>query len=340
MSQEVSGRSDWPKPKVPLVVVLRNQFGRAFEWICLASTWVGMVVLVVLLASVIWKSWGWLSWDFLSHFDSFRPQRAGILAGIWGSLWLILLTTLISVPVGVGAALYLEEYAKGTWLTRLIQINLSNLAGVPSIVYGILGLTVFVRMFGLFGNNTVVDANPFSVTGRIPLPFGSTIISGALTLSLLALPVVIVATQEALRAVPSSLRHASYALGATKWQTIRHQVLPAAMPGISTGVILAMSRAVGETAPLVMIGIPTYLAATPGDISNVKDLVTNPQALIDVPFSMFTALPMLIYNWVRQPREDYRSLAAAGIVVLLVFLMVLNSVAIYIRQRFQKQIRW
>lgn len=333
---------------LPQRVVIRNRFGQVFRGLCYASTWVGLVVLVVLLAGVLWQGWGWLDWQFLSSYDSFRPKNAGILAGIWGSLWLMALTGLFAVPVGVGAAVYLEEYAKGTWLTRMIQVNLSNLAGVPSIVYGILGLTVFVRMFGLFTGRELgllertvaaIIRGPAGVLG-IPLPFGSTVISGALTLSLLVLPVVIIATQEALRAVPPSIRHASYALGATKWQTIRHQVLPAAIPGILTGVILALSRAVGETAPLIMLGIPTYLKATPGGIDSVGDLFRDPKAALEAPFTTFTALPMIIFNWVKHPKEEFKQLAAAGIVVLLALLLLMNSSAILIRQRFQKRIRW
>lgn len=308
-------------------------------------------MLAILLTAVFLKSRHWLDWQFLSSFDSYRPEKAGILAGIWGSLWLILLTAMIAVPVGVGAAVYLEEYSKGTWLTRLIQVNLSNLAGVPSIVYGILGLTVFVRMFGWYAaspaqplgraEQLLADAlqNICSLIG-LTLPFGPTVISGALTLSLLVLPVVIISTQEALRAVPASLRHASYALGATKWQTIQHQVLPAAMPGILTGVILALSRAVGETAPLVMLGIPVYLKSTPGDIVSVSELVTNARALTEVPTSSFTALPMIVLNWVRQAKPAFQELAAAGIVVLLVLLLCMNAAAIFIRQHFQKKIRW
>lgn len=306
-------------------------------------------MLAILLTAVFLKSRHWLDWQFLSSFDSYRPEKAGILAGIWGSLWLILLTAMIAVPVGVGAAVYLEEYSKGTWLTRLIQVNLSNLAGVPSIVYGILGLTVFVRMFGWYSGSQELGraeqllANTlqkFSGLIGLSLPFGPTVISGALTLSLLVLPVVIISTQEALRAVPSSLRHASYALGATKWQTIQHQVLPAAMPGILTGVILALSRAVGETAPLVMLGIPVYLKSTPGDIVNVTDIVTNARSLTEVPTSSFTALPMIVLNWVRQAKPAFQELAAAGIVVLLVLLLCMNAAAIFIRQHFQKKIRW
>lgn len=315
--------------------------GRVFHMACLACTCVGIIALVVLLTGVFWQSWSWLDWQFLTSFDSRLPRRAGILAGLWGSLWLILFTALFAVPIGVGAALYLEEYAKGTWLTRLIQVNLANLAGVPSIVYGILGLTVFVRNFGLFGAEVRDISIPLLVTTlHIPLPLGPSILSGALTLTLLVLPVIIIATQEALRAVPPSLRHASYALGATKWQTIRHQVLPAALPGISTGVILALSRAIGETAPLVMIGIPTYIASTPGEIESLTDVFRNPHGVAAAPFDRFTALPMMIFTWISHPKTEFQQLAAAGIVVLLVMLLMLNAAALFVRHRFQKRIRW
>ena len=317
--------------------LLRAHTGTAFHIACAASAAVGLVALAVLIGGVLWQAWGWLDVQFLTSPDSRFPEKAGILAGLMGSVWLILFTALFAVPVGVGAALYLEEYAKGTWLTRLIQVNLANLAGVPSIVYGILGLTVFVRNFGLFG----ATSEPLVLfTVKIPLPLGPTVLSGALTLSLLVLPVVIIATQEALRAVPASLRHASYALGATKWQTIRHQVLPAALPGIFTGIILALSRAIGETAPLIMIGIPAYLMRAPGEISSFKTLAENPHGLLEAPFSLFTALPMVIYNWVTQPKADFRHVASAGIIVLLGLLLLLNTAAILIRQRFQKRIRW
>lgn len=329
-------------------MALRNFIGTAFRWVCLGSTWFGLVVLVVLIGGLLWKAWGWLDWQFFTSFDSFRPARAGILAGIWGSLWLMGLTALFAIPVGVGAAVYLEEYEKGTRLTQFIQLNLANLAGVPSIVYGILGLTVFTRMFGVFENRelNLLErllaglVGPVAQWLHIPVPFGASVISGALTMSLLVLPVVIIATQEALRSVPPSLRHASYALGATRWQTIRHQVLPAATPGILTGVILALSRAVGETAPLVMIGIPAYLRSTPGGIAGVADVFKHPGGLLEAPFAAFTALPMVIFNWVRQSRPEYQNLAAAGIIVLLALLVGMNSFAVFIRHRFQKRVRW
>jgi len=319
----------------------RDLIGRLFHVACLCGTWFGVIALAVLLGGILYQAWGWLDWQFLTSYHSFRPARAGVLAGLWGSMWLIFYTALFAVPVGVGAAVYLEEYAKGTWLTRLIQVNLANLAGVPSIVYGILGLTVFVRNFGLFGKQTHDVAIPLFVTTlHIPLPLGRSVLSGAFTLSLLVLPVIIIATQEALRAVPPSIRHASYALGATKWQTIRYQVLPAALPGISTGVILALSRAIGETAPLVLLGIPVFITSTPGEIESVADFARHPHGVLEAPFATFTALPMIIFKWIANPNAEFRHLAAAGCVVLLVLLLLLNAAALFVRQRFQKRIRW
>jgi len=343
----------------------RHRIGKAFEWLCCGSTWFGIVVLGVLLMSVAWKAMTWpapkamtataqatpdkaqpspppLSKKFFTNYHSRNPREAGLLSALWGSLWLTMLVALFSVPIGVGSAVYLEEYANEGQLKRLIQLNLSNLAGVPSIVYALLGMTAFVKMFGLFHKDEekTLVVNLLFTTVDIPLPFDRTLISGALTLTLLVLPTVVVASQEALRAVPSSIRTASYALGATRWQTIRHQVLPAALPGIMTGVILALSRAIGEAAPLMLIGALTYVAYTPGEITNVADIFKNPHGLLDAPFDKFTAIPLQIYQWINQPKAEYSHVAAAGIVVLLSILLVMNTAAILIRHRFQKQTRW
>ena len=311
----------------------RHRWGRMFEWACACATWLCLVILATMLIGVLVKGWPHLSWGFLTNFDSqLEPETAGIKAGLWGSFWLIVLTALFSIPVGIGAAVYLEEYAKANWLTRLIQLNILNLAGVPSVVYGILGVTVFGHMFGLFGD-----------WPREPvwhLPFGDKVLTGALTLSLLILPVVIISTQEALRSIPASLRHSSLALGATQWQTIRYQVLPASLPGILTGIILALSRAVGESAPLIMLGALTYVSSTPGNIGSVSDFITNPRGIVEAPFDRFTAMPLVIYNWASQPDDIYQSLSAAGIVVLLMVLLLMNTAAVIIRQRFQSWIRW
>ncbi len=331
---------------LPAVVRSVSTRGRLFAALCRTAIWSAVGVLAILLACVLWQSWGWLDLSFLTSYDSaIDPRRAGILAGLWGSFWLMILTMFISVPVGIGAAIYLEEYAGDTWVTRLIRVNLANLAGVPSIVYGILGLTVFVRMFGIFRAGGLVqqltgwEVVAVKVVGiRIPLPLGSAVLAGALTLSLMILPVIIVAAQEALRAVPPSIRHASLALGATRWQTIRHQVLPAAVPGMLTGIILSASRAIGETAPLIMVGAATFLRSTPGGITHLTELLTNFPSVLDAPFSEYTAMTIQVYNWVKQPSDDYRHAAAAGILVLLIALLSLNALAIYVRNRFQKRL--
>jgi phosphate transport system permease protein len=311
---------------------------RSFEWACAFSTWFGLGVLVILLLGVLWEGAGWLSWSFLTSYDSRHPEQAGVLAGLWGSFWLVSLAALIAVPVGIGAAVFLEEYARKGWLRTLIEVNLSNLAGVPSIVYGILGMAVFVKMFGIHPKVLEIWL-PFTSL-VIPIPFGRTVMSGSLTLALLILPIVIVASREALRAVPPSIRHASYALGATHWQTVRHQVLPTAIPGIMTGVILAVSRAIGETAPLLMVGAAVFVASSPGGIESPADLVRNPSGLLEAPFDSFTALPIQIFNWVSRPEPAYRHVAAAAIIVLLAVLQIFNIAASVTRARMRKRARW
>jgi len=272
----------------------RRRIGKLFEWACLGAILLGVAALAVLLVDVTIDGLPYLSFGFLTEYPSRFPERAGVRSAILGTLWMMGLTAAFSFPLGVGAAVYLEEYAPDHWTTRLIQTNISNLAGVPSIVYGILGLTVFVRFFAL----------------------ERSVLSGALTLSLLILPIVIIAAQEAIRAVPRSLRQASYGLGATRWQTIRGQVLPAAMPGILTGTILSLSRAIGETAPLIMIGALTFIAFPPTS-----------------PMDPFTVLPIQIFNWASKPQAEFHDLAAAAIVVLLVMLLSMNALAIYLRNR-------
>ena len=279
----------------------RHRMGRLCRALFRAATWTGVALLALLLAEVARNGVGWLDVQFLTSFPSRFPERAGIQAALWGTLWLIGLTALISIPVGIGAAIYLEEYARRNWLNTVIEINISNLAGTPSIVYGILGLALFVRGMML----------------------GRSLLAGALTMSLLILPVTIIASREALRAVPSSIRQASFALGATRWQTVWHHVLPAALPGILTSIILALSRAIGETAPLIMIGALTYVAFTPSG-----------------PMDAFTALPIQIFNWSSRPQKEFYNLAAAGIIVLLVVLLSLNAAAIWIRYRSQREPRW
>ncbi|MFP3940535.1 MAG: phosphate ABC transporter permease PstA [Thermoanaerobaculia bacterium] len=301
MTGEERTRSGIASPPAEAARVRRRRaLGRAFELACMAMALLGALVLVTLLIAVFRQGIGWLDWEFLTSFPSRFPEKAGIESALWGTLWVIATTALLSVPLGIGAAVYLEELARPTRLNGFIQINIANLAGVPSIVYGILGLAIFVRAAGL----------------------GRSVIAGALTLSLLILPVIIIATREALRAVPSSVRLAAFAVGATRWQTVRDHVLPASLPGILTGLILALSRAIGETAPLIMIGALTYVAFVP-----------------DGMLSGFTALPIQIFNWASRPQEDFHGLAAAGIIVLLVVLLSMNSVAAFVRHRFGRR-RW
>jgi phosphate transport system permease protein len=283
----------------------RQQIGQIFKWLAFTATVIGLFFLAVLLIDTWNKSVGWLNWDFITSYPSRNPEEAGILAALVGSIVLVALTALIAFPVGVGAAIYLEEYPTRGFITRIIQTNIANLAGVPSIVYGLLGLAVFVRTFGL----------------------GRSLIAGALTMSLLILPIVIISAQEAIRAVPSSLRQGSLALGATRWQTIWNQVLPMAFPGILTGTILALSRAIGETAPLITIGALTFIAFLP---------VYPHWPFVDV-FSSFTVLPIQIFNWTSRPQPEFRNLAAAGIIVLLAILLVMNSIAILLRNRLSKR---
>lgn len=264
------------------------------------STLFALVILGILIYRVVVDSVGWLDWQFLTNKLSMSVERAGIKGVIAGTLWLMAVVAPITMLLGIGTAIYLEEYAKRGKLQALIQTNISNLAGVPSVIFGLLGLTVFGRMFNL----------------------GSSILAGGLTMSLLVLPVVVVASQEAIRAVPQFLREASYGMGATKWQTTKNIVLPAALPGILTGVILALSRAIGETAPLVVLGIPALIMPVPDNIMDD-----------------FTALPMQIYYWTVDSvlTSEYANLAAATIVVLLLVLFVMNSIAIIIRNKFQKR---
>jgi len=334
----------------------RQRTSRIFELVCLLSTWFGLVVLVVLLTGLMLKATGtwdptatgaakatenWLTPTLLTNHMSSDPERAGMVASIWGTCWLILMTALLSVPVGLGAAVYLEEYAHENWVTRFIRLNIANLAGVPSIVFGILGLTAFVRMFGFFGDPTAIGVPLGFGMLKIPLPFGKSLLSGAFTLSLLILPIVIIASQEALRAVPQSIRHASLAIGATKWQTIWHQVLPASLPGVMTGIILALSRAIGETAPIIVVGAASYIRFNPGNIERMSELVTKVDGLLLVPSSQYTVMPLQIYNWVlNSPDPEFKNVASAAIVVLLAILLLMNGIAVYIRNHFSKRLDW
>ena len=276
----------------------RKRIGMILAGVLFLATIFGIVVLMALLVDVMLAAAPWLDGQFVRDFPSRTPGEAGIWAALTGTLWLMGLTALISVPLGVASAVYLEEYAREGWFLRLIQVNIANLAGVPSVVYGILGLALFVRFASL----------------------GSSLLAGALTLSLLILPIIIISTQEALRSIPSGVRESAYALGATRWQVIYSHVLPMAAPGILTGVILALSRAIGETAPLILVGALTFVSFVP-------------QGALD----QFTALPIQIFNWASRPQDEFRGLAAAAIVILIILLFAMNLTAILLRNYFEER---
>ncbi|MCH2311265.1 MAG: phosphate ABC transporter permease PstA [SAR202 cluster bacterium] len=276
----------------------RKRFGQIIYFLLLSCVLIGIAGLLVLLIRILFDGVDWLSWHFITNFPSRHPELAGMKSAIFGTIWTIALTGVFTVPIGIGAAVYLEEYSPKNWFTQIIEINISNLAGVPSIVYGLLGLALFVQWMSI----------------------GRAVLAGALTLALLVLPIVILASREAIKAVPDSYRQASYALGATKWETQKSVVLPSAMPSILTGVILALSRAIGEAAPIIAISALVYLTFIP----------TN-------PLSRFTVMPIQIFNWVSRPQDEFRGLAAAGIIILLLILLGMNSIAIYLRNRYQKQ---
>lgn len=279
----------------------RKMRGRIVQWLLFLATSLALVILAALILDISRSGAPWLSMDLLTNTPSRKAEQAGLRPALLGTLWVIGFTAIFAFPIGVGAAIYLEEYAPNNRWTRLLKTNIANLAGVPSVVYGLLGLGVFVSVLAL----------------------GRTVISGALTMALLILPVIIIASQEAIRAVPSSLRQAAFALGATRWQVARDHVVPAAMPGILTGIILSISRAMGETAPLLVVGAAAYVTFNPTGLT-----------------SKYTVLPMQIYEWARRPQQDFQDLAAAAIIVLLILLLVLNGAAIYLRQRFSKKVKW
>ncbi len=273
----------------------------AFKWVGLASTMVGVILLAIFIGSIIKDGLGRIDGDFMSNLPSRKAAKAGILTAWTGTLWIFVLTALLSIPLGIGAALYLEEYARKSWFSKILEVNITNLAGVPSVIYGILGLGIFVRVF----------------------KFGGSLLAGAFTLSLLILPIIIVATREALKAVPSTIKEASYGMGASKWQTLWYQVLPSSAGGIATGVILALSRAVGETAPLIVIGALAYVPF-----------------VAKSPMDDFTVLPIQIFNWVSRPDHDFVVNAAAGIIILLGITFLLNGLAVFLRYRWQKKVNW
>lgn len=285
------------KPRVGF----RRTKGSIWKWVFFTSTAVAIVLLLMLLWSILEPGAGWLSWHLITDMPSRIAEDAGMNSAIWGSIWIVLSSGIMSFLLGLGTAIYLEEYAEQNRWTNFIQTNISNLAGVPSIVYGLLGLVVFVDWMNA----------------------GRSILAGAFTMALLILPIMVISSREAIRAVPLSLRQAAYGVGATKWQTVRHHVLPAALPGILTGTILAMSRAIGETAPLLVVG-------------GASQVLFNP----DGPLSSFMVMPLQIYNWTGRPQEEFEHLAAAAIIVLMIILLVMNSVAIGLRQYFSKKNRW
>ena len=290
-------------PKVELEAARRRRREVLMEWLFLASAWFALFLTISVLLAILGKLFAdgltRINWQFLTSFPSRRPEEAGIFSAWVGTLYVMFLTAAIALPLGIGAAIYLEEFASRNWFTRLVELNINNLAGIPAIIYGLLGLQVFVRWFRM----------------------GESVLAGACTLAIMSLPVIIVASREALRAVPVSIREAALALGATRWQTVRDHVLPLAIPGILTGTILALSRAIGEAAPLVTIGALTFVAFLPKS-----------------PLDPFTVLPIQAYNWVSRPQPEFHRNAAAALIVLLALLLLMNSIAIYLRNRYQQ--RW
>lgn len=273
----------------------------AFKYFGIFCTFLGLVILAIFIGDILLDGLGRLSWQFITSLPSRLPQRAGILPALVGTLWIMALTAVIAIPLGVSAAIYLEEYSKKNRFNSILEVNITNLAGVPSIIYGLLGLEIFVRVMRM----------------------GGSLLAGSFTLALLILPIIIVATRESVKAVPKSLKEASFALGASKWQTIWHQLLPASFGGIVTGVILALSRAIGETAPLIVIGALAYVPFVPTS-----------------PTDEFSVLPIQIFNWVSRPQKGFIINAAAAIIVLLIITFIMNGIAVFLRNRWQKKVKW
>jgi len=281
--------------------IKKNQWkDSAFKYWGIACTLFALGLLVVFIGNILIDGILRIDWGFITNLPSRKPEKSGIYTALMGSIWILLLTTLIAFPIGVAAGVYLEEYTKKGKLSAILEINISNLAGVPSIIYGLLGLEVFVRVMGL----------------------GSSVLAGSLTLSLLILPIIIVATREAVKSVPNSIKAASYGLGASKWQTIWYQILPASSGGILTGVILALSRAVGETAPLIVIGALAYVPFAP-----------------QTPLDEFSVLPIQIFNWISRPQHGFIENAAAAIIILLAITFVMNGIAVYFRNKWEKKLK-
>ncbi len=282
-------------------IKLNRRVDRAFKYVGIFCTLFGIVMLMVFIGNILVDGISRIDWGFLTNLPSRRASKAGILTAWTGTAWILGLTAIIAIPLGVAAGIYLQEYGRKNRLAYIVELNIANLAGVPSIIYGLLGLEIFVRI----------------------LQFGGSLLAGAFTLALLILPIIIVATREALKAVPNSLREASYGMGATKWQTIWYQVLPAASGGILTGIILALSRAVGETAPLIVIGALAYVPF-----------------VADSPMDEFTVMPIQIFNWVSRPQQEFLVNGAAAIIILLIITFVMNGIAVYLRNRWQRKISW
>jgi phosphate transport system permease protein len=272
---------------------------QAFKILGLSFTFLGLLILIILIVKTLSIGYTRINWDFLTSLPSRRPERAGIYTAIAGTFYIMLLTIVFSIPIGIGAGVYLEEYIKKSKLATLLEINISNLAGVPSIIYGLLGLGIFVRF----------------------LNFGGSVLAGSLTLSLLILPIIIVATRESIKAVPNSIKEASFALGSSKWQTIYQVTLPSSFGGILTGVILSLSRAIGETAPLIVVGAMAYVPFAPQSV-----------------FDTFSVLPIQIFNWTTRPQHGFAIAAAAAIIILLLITFLMNGIAVYFRNKWQKKL--
>jgi phosphate transport system permease protein len=288
-------------PRFEPEAMRRKLSGTIFYGACLVAIAVLMLTLLLILADVLVKGLPWLDWDFLTSYPSRRPAAAGIFPALVGSIEIIILVALFTFPAGIGAAIYLVEYAGDTRLNRLLQTNIGNLAGVPSIIYGIFGLALFVRILSL----------------------GPTVLSGALTLTLLILPIVIIASIEALKAVPQAQREGAYALGASRWQMVRGSVVPAASPGMMTGIILALARAIGETAPLILVGAATFVAFVPQPLQG-----------------QFTVLPIQAFDWATRPQASFQGITSATIIVILLLIFILNVLALVVRARLSRHIQW
>ncbi len=296
-------------------IIAQNRLRDKIFWILgLLFTVVGFVVLFVLLLDLFMDGLPRLKWSFFVSYPSRFPEKAGILSAWVGTALLMVVTALVAIPLGIAAGIYLEEYGRKNFITHLIEINMSNLAGVPSIIYGLLALGLFVYFFR----------------------FGESILTGGLTLGLLILPYVVIATRESIRSIPNSIREASYALGSTKWQTIRHHVLPYSLGGILTGIIIGLSRAIGETAPIITVGALTFIAFLPSSPISTSFPFLSFKWLFDP----FTAMPVQMFNWISRPQKEFHLNAAACGIVLLIMTLLMNGLAIYLRYRFRKRIRW